>query len=707
MITFLFSVPVFADDIDEGTSTSNISYQCICGATFDTLEDWQQHSVMAGSSYTAYSCSCGEQFDALEEMETHVINAEGFNNTDEMYEAFQNGEIEFHSPQISSGIINHSTYTEVENDINVSLCDDIYESNDEFEFNLSDDSLLLDADLNIIDVGLSDEDIMILMDAPEQKIEIQGGSYTQRNIVNAWLQRFPRHAREQMSSHGLRIEIYDELPTIYEGRPVSPNALAFTTTYANGGCAVVLSSELDKCIPHELAHVYDYQSGKLFGNSERLVNIYNLERTRMNSLGWLAGDIDKIHIDWYHSEYYADAVRLYYTQGSDLQLYCPYTYEFVEASLNNTKNDFWYHDLTEDVIKIGANWYFVKGGNIIQHNYTGFKSNVNGLWRIVNGRVDFEASGLISGYYVSGGKVQMGYTGFAKGGATWYRIVNGRINNNANDVINGTINGESAWWFVKDGKVQFINTVGTNSHGTWIIINGKVDFSQNGVIKAGDGNWYYVVDGKIQTDYTGIKNNSNGWWRIVNGKVDFYANGIYQNEYGWWKVENGKVNFGFNGFANNSNGWWYLEEGKVQFEKNDVIHGTINGTDGWWHVVGGKVTFDTCFAHNSNGWWRISNGRVDFNVNDIIYGNVSGTYAWWYVVDGKVTFNNVPTVARNDNGWWYVHYGYVDFEFTGIAHNSNGYWYCKNGKVQFGYTGWIYYKGDAWYVREGKATQMG
>ena len=60
--------------------------------------------------------------------------------------------------------------------------------------------------------------------------------------------------------------------------------------------------------------------------------------------------------------------------------------------------------------------------------------------------------------------------------------------------------------------------------GKWYVVNGKVDFSHKfgGYLAEGeDGNWYYYVDGVIDTSYTGEATNQYGTWYVVNGKVDF------------------------------------------------------------------------------------------------------------------------------------------------------------------------------------------
>ncbi len=196
--------------------------------------------------------------------------------------------------------------------------------------------------------------------------------------------------------------------------------------------------------------------------------------------------------------------------------------------------------------------YYVNG--IVDTSYTGFASNANGDWYVVNGYVLFDqnsvykdTTGLIGDkgiwYYVVGSKVQHDFVGLAN-----YKNANG-------------------WWYINKGKVDFnASGVYKNNNGWYYVNGGKVDFNHNGVDKNANG-WWYVVGGKVQFGYTGVANykNANGWWYIKGGKVDFSANTVAKNNNGWWYVKGGKVDFSFKGIASNQNGTWYLSGGKVQF----------------------------------------------------------------------------------------------------------------------------------------------
>ncbi len=424
----------------------------------------------------------------------------------------------------------------------------------------------------------------------------------------------------------------------------------------------------------------------------------------------------------------------------------------------------------------GEYWYFVDG--VADFTYTGFVEFEGEKWYVEDGKVPLDKCSVIkdktgavgeSGtwYYVVNGVVRTDFTGLAdyKNSYGWWYIRDGVVDFSVNTIAKN----KNGWWYVADGKVDFsYNGFGENEYGLWYCEDGKVTFEMNGVLKdkigaiGEEGTWYYVVESKVQTGYTGVADykNSNGWWYIRNGAVDFTANTIAKNKNGWWYVTGGKVDFSYNGFGENEKGLWYCEDGKVTFEMNSVLKdktGAIGEEGTWYYVVESKVqTGYTGVADykNSNGWWYISNGAVDFTANTIAKnkngwwyvtgGKVDFSYTGfgenekgqWYCEDGKVTFkmngvlkDNTGAIGdagdwyyvveskvqtdytgiadyKNSYGWWYVDGGKVDFSYTGAAQNVYGWWYVKDGKVDFTYNGTVTVSGSECLVEDGKLVSL-
>lgn len=191
-----------------------------------------------------------------------------------------------------------------------------------------------------------------------------------------------------------------------------------------------------------------------------------------------------------------------------------------------------------------------------------------------NGSMDQDYSGAVEGivndtkstYYVSNGIVDLGYTGlgasekgwvyfnkgvldrsftgFARAGKSWYWVKNGAVDGTLTGAADGTINGETTWWYIEDGKTDFHYCgAAKTASGILAMKNGKLDTSYNG-LKEMNGNWYYFVNGRQDSTYNGVVPNDKGVWYVKNGKVDFEFSGKVQHLGRSYPVKNGVVGNG-------------------------------------------------------------------------------------------------------------------------------------------------------------------
>ena len=343
--------------------------------------------------------------------------------------------------------------------------------------------------------------------------------------------------------------------------------------------------------------------------------------------------------------------------------------------------------------------------------------------------------GTILNYYTDG-KIDPSFTGFAqvsdKSTLEWFYVEKGKVTFSKNDIIQGTINGVTGWYLVRNSTMEPDTTVAQNAYGWWYVNNGKVDFSCDSV-EENEYGWWRIRAGKVDFGFNGFAKNEHGWWYLEKGKVIFSKNDIIsgnantdpsaagvngwwyvrngkvtkadtvaQNANGWWYVKDGKVDFSYNGFAKNENGWWYIEKGQVTFKKNDILKGIANtssdkaGEDAWWYVRGSQVKDEETVAQNAHGWWYVKGGKVDFTYTGIKQ-NANG---WWRIVNGKVDFN-CNSVEQNEYGWWYLKNGKVDFSYSGLAQRGSEWWYVKGGKADFSYTGPAIYGTGGYHVING------
>lgn len=169
---------------------------------------------------------------------------------------------------------------------------------------------------------------------------------------------------------------------------------------------------------------------------------------------------------------------------------------------------------------------------------------------------------------------------------------------------------------------------------------------RNGVAKAGDGNWYYYVNGQVQISYNSLAKYNGSWWYFEDGKLDFGYTGLCQYKGSWWYVEKGKVNFSATTLCKYNNTWWYVEKGKVNFRAKTLCKYGGN----WWYVTGGKVDFGyEGLASNAYGLWYVYEGKVDFSA--LGTGTFDGVD--YVVVNGKAAKEVPCNLSKSDSYYIY------------------------------------------------------
>ena len=198
--------------------------------------------------------------------------------------------------------------------------------------------------------------------------------------------------------------------------------------------------------------------------------------------------------------------------------------------------------------------------------------------------------------------------------------------------------------------------------GLWVVADGMLMADRNGVVESDAGNWYYVKDGKVQTDFTGAETNDYGTWFIRDGKVDFGANGLLETGLGWLYFVNGKVDRGYEGIQQNQYGTWYVREGQAQLDYNGTVD--VNGQS--YSVNKGKATLiqattapATYSSYNSG-----TQNAASYDDSEDYIGN-SGTYKFHQVGCRAINDMKPENIVTGHSKGWYLENGY---EPSGICH---------------------------------------
>lgn len=134
-----------------------------------------------------------------------------------------------------------------------------------------------------------------------------------------------------------------------------------------------------------------------------------------------------------------------------------------------TENDKKYDE--ETLVYYDGSWWYVKNHKV-DFSYNGFVDYKGTLWYVKNGRYSYETTGFVMA-----------------DGYSCYYVTNGRFDNSYEDVVYGSIDGETAWWMINNGRCAYWKMAEThtepdsfaaNANGLWACNDGRVNFDLNG-----------------------------------------------------------------------------------------------------------------------------------------------------------------------------------------------------------------------------------
>lgn len=206
---------------------------------------------------------------------------------------------------------------------------------------------------------------------------------------------------------------------------------------------------------------------------------------------------------------------------------------------------------TQYVANSDGNWYVVNG--VVEKNNPGLKSAV-------------DEEGKTSFYFINDeGRQDTSKTGFENYNGAKFFVLNGLLLTNKNGLTQDP-NNRADWYFVAAGKVVSNKT-------------GLVMFN---------GSTFYVVKGKQDTSVSGILKYDTGLFYVDKGRVIKTAKGLVQdpkNKNDWYFVSNGQVQKQKTGIAIYNKAGFYVENGKL----NSKYTGTIVDNGKKYNVVNGRV----------------------------------------------------------------------------------------------------------------------
>ena len=172
---------------------------------------------------------------------------------------------------------------------------------------------------------------------------------------------------------------------------------------------------------------------------------------------------------------------------------------------------------------------------LVTDDYT-LHEDSDGKWRVYDGETFVsDCTGI---FYYDGGE---------------FFVANGVLCSEANGL--NLYNGK--WYFLSNGQIQTQWNGFAEYDGHWFMIkNGMLDETANG-LQYYDGGWFLFAAGKLQDQYSGLWENTfdeyvmgdkpGKWYFLSNGQVQEDASGVAMYDGSFFKIDNGRFDKDFNG----------------------------------------------------------------------------------------------------------------------------------------------------------------
>ena len=227
--------------------------------------------------------------------------------------------------------------------------------------------------------------------------------------------------------------------------------------------------------------------------------------------------------------------------------------------------------------------------------------------------------------------------------------------------------------------VDVVSGLHQDTDGIWRYYSNGVFTAITDIVEYGNG-WFYVRDGILAADASGLVPVNNNWFLVLNGAVQNAYNGLFYDEnLGWWLVQGGVIGFDYTGlFCDGILGWWLIDHGQICFDYvglwNDPVYG-------WWLIDHGSLaSYYTGLWNDPNvGWWLISGGTIAFDYTGLWNDPNVG---WWLINGGTVAFDYTGLWNDPSLGWWLISGGAIAFDYNGYWDDPTyGTWLVTNGTI--------------------------
>lgn len=180
------------------------------------------------------------------------------------------------------------------------------------------------------------------------------------------------------------------------------------------------------------------------------------------------------------------------------------------------------------------------------------------------------------------------------------------------DAYTGLKKEDGQWVYYNEGVVDkkkygFVEYGG----GKFLVANGTVATKKSGLAQdpKNTADWYFLSQGQVQTQYTGLAQYDGAWFYVSQGKLDTTMAGYVAYDTGLFFVGAGRIMTEVSGLSQDpvTGKWYYLAEGQAQTQYTGLVK-----YDGeWFYIKNGVLAEDYTGTVKYNGSkFKVVNGMV-------------------------------------------------------------------------------------------------
>ena len=256
-------------------------------------------------------------------------------------------------------------------------------------------------------------------------------------------------------------------------------------------------------------------------------------------------------------------------------------------------------------------------------------------------------------------------------------------------------------WYYKDGKID-------KTFEGIVEYNGSQFYVKDGKVQKIDGltlvkdKWYFLTEGRVQTQHTGLVQYDGEWFYITEGILDTSISGVVPYDGGEFVFTQGRLIQELNGLWLNpgDNTWYFIANGQVQRDYTGLA--LYDGH--WFHVV--KGVFDQTYTGlvlYDNAWFYVTKGELNPNISGVVPYDGGK-----FIFSAGRLANEVNGLWLNpkDKKWYFAANGQIQTQYTGVAMYDNEWFYIRKGILATDYNGTIQYNGATFRVRAGQLYEQ-